>query len=394
MTIFEHKIAYISDQHLPVQRANSEQVMNTISALAAEGIQIDLVVPNKWRNLATSKAAFKKTLLEFYHIKDGFDVTRLLHLPFAPFKLDKLSHGLLGPIYASTTKHDLIYTRNSLPALLALALRKKLIFEAYRVYEDNKSDTVKLLAKHTYSPNFLGIFTHSTPSRESLIQAGAIEEKVKVVPNGFNPAPLTPPLTKLQARRILGWNEFDKIACYTGRIEIEKGAFTILELAERTPDIDYFLIGKSESLGDEWILKTVEQKALKNVKMISWVTPKELSKYLYAADVLIIPPTAKPMQRYGTTVLPIKTFIYMAVGRCILAPDLPDTANVLNKKNAVLIEPDNLDSAQKAMRRIFEDKAWASSIAKQAKLDSKNYTWQHRARKIITFLNERLTAIE
>lgn len=115
---------------------------------------------------------------------------------------------------------------------------------------------------------------------------------------------------------------------------------------------------------------------------------RELPKYLFASDVLIIPPTAGPLMRYGETVLPIKTFIYLAAGRCILAPALPDTAGVLNDQNAVLVQPDNLDSAAKAIRKIFEDEGWVSSIAKQAQLDSKNYTWQSRAKRIIEFVND------
>jgi len=94
--------------------------------------------------------------------------------------------------------------------------------------------------------------------------------------------------------------------------------------------------------------------------------------------------------KYGTTVLPMKTFVYMAAGRCILAPALSDTACVLNHENAALVEPDNIDLAEKTIRKIFEDEAWARSIAKQAQLDSKNYTWECRAKKIIEFLNERL----
>ena len=86
----------------------------------------------------------------------------------------------------------------------------------------------------------------------------------------------------------------------------------------------------------------------------------------------------------------MKLFIYLAAGRPILAPSLPDSRAVLSKKNAVLVEPDNLLSAQKAIRRIFEDKTWAEGIAEQAKLDSRNYTWQCRAKRIIEVLNERL----
>ena len=114
---------------------------------------------------------------------------------------------------------------------------------------------------------------------------------------------------------------------------------------------------------------------------------KQLSKYLFASDVLIIPPTAEPMMKYGKTVLPIKVFIYLAIGRPILAPKLLDSQSVLNDKNAALVEPDNLQEAVKTLRKIFEDKHWANSIAERARSESKNYTWACRANKFLEFLS-------
>ncbi|MCZ6595819.1 MAG: glycosyltransferase [Bacteroidetes bacterium] len=386
------KVAYISDQQFPVRNATTEQVINTVSALSAEGLDIELIIPGTWRNLGSQKKELDKKLSKFYHIQNECNISRLLHLPFSPSKLDKLSHGLIAPIYASICQHDVVYTRNSLAAAVALALRKKVVLEVYRIYDQSTADGAKYLARRTAASNSLCVITHSIPSKASLIQAGAVEEKVKVIHNGFNPAPFAPAQTKTEARNRLGWRERDKIACFAGRIDIIKGATTILDLAERTPEIKYVLIGYSQNDKDDWILKAAEQKGLKNILKLPWVTSGELPQYLFASDVLLVPPTASPMAKYGRTVLPIKTFMYMGAGRCILAPALPDTAGVLNDQNAALVAPDNIDLAVKAIRKIFEDKAWARSIAKQAQLDSEKYTWERRAKKIIEFLNERLLA--
>lgn len=387
--IFQHRVAYILDQQLPAQKANTEQVMNTISSLASEGVNIKLFIPRKWRTLGRSKKQFKQKLIDYYDIQNGFTVSGIFHLPFSPFKIDKISHGILAAFYSMAAKHEIVYTRNSLPALIALVLGKKVVFEVYRIYKQEKRDSViQYLAQRTQSSNSLVIITHSLPSKESLLQIGAAEKKVEVIPNGFNPDLFTSELTKTEARRQLGWNARDKIACYTGRIDLDKGLEFILDLAGKTPEINYILIGNSQKDTNDWILTVAGEKGLRNIKWSPRVTMRELPKYLFASDVLIIPPTAGPLMRYGETVLPIKTFIYLAAGRCILAPALPDTAGVLNDQNAVLVQPDNLDSAAKAIRKIFEDEGWVSSIAKQAQLDSKNYTWQSRAKRIIEFVND------
>ena len=61
-----------------------------------------------------------------------------------------------------------------------------------------------------------------------------------------------------------------------------------------------------------------------------------------------------------------------------------------NRKNAILVQPDDLNAARKAVQKIFEDRTWAKRIGEQAKRDSQNYTWECRAKKIVEFLNSRL----
>ena len=77
-----------------------------------------------------------------------------------------------------------------------------------------------------------------------------------------------------------------------------------------------------------------------------------------------------------------------------MAPSLPDTADVLNEQNTALVEPDNLDLVTATIRRVFKDDAWRNSLEKQAQLDSKNYTWQSRAKKIIAWTNECLSRVK
>ena len=56
-----------------------------------------------------------------------------------------------------------------------------------------------------------------------------------------------------------------------------------------------------------------------NVRIVPWQPPEALPAWLYAADLLLIPASAAPLERFGTCVLPMKTFLYLAAGRPILA---------------------------------------------------------------------------
>lgn len=108
------------------------------------------------------------------------------------------------------------------------------------------------------------------------------------------------------------------------------------------------------------------------------------------ADVLIIPPTSIPLAA-GRTVLPIKTFLYMASGRPILAPRSPDTEELLRHgANSFLVEPDNMEEAIKALCQLIDDAELAEKLAVTAKEEVSAYSYTIRGKKIISFLGERL----
>lgn len=387
MSFSQYRIAYIHGQALPARTAISQQVLSTISWISKNGMDVELIIPRKWRSLGVSYRVRKNFLLDFYDLNDTFKITELLNFPLAWINLENISHWILGPIYASFRRYDIIYTRNPILALIVLALGKKLIYETFRIYDPNIGKLGILLQRNGYNANLLGIITHSPLSREGFIRIGIPKEKISVIPNGFNPSHFIPCLRKKEARKILGWDEEERIVCYAGCLDSDKGIKTVLKLAEKTQEFKYFLIGYFRRDHNDWILKDVSQKRLKNVQLHSWVNGFKLSKFLFASDVLVIPPTAVPLST-GRTVLPMKTFTYLAAGRPILAPKLPDTQSILNSLNAVLVEPDNLDLSAEAISRIFSDPHLAKKVSEQARLDSFDYTWQRRAERIIAFLNQ------
>jgi glycosyltransferase involved in cell wall biosynthesis len=180
------------------------------------------------------------------------------------------------------------------------------------------------------------------------------------------------------------------IAVYAGRMNEKKGLEAVLSMAARCPDALFVLVG-SEGEGP------VERaaRALNNVFIVPWQRPHDTATYLYAADVLLVPPSASPLTQHGTTVLPMKIFLYLAAGRVILAPNAPDTAEVLeHDHNAVLIPPGNIDAAVDALQALGRDELWRKRLERAALQSGHDLTWDGRAEKLERFLNERLTAID
>jgi glycosyltransferase involved in cell wall biosynthesis len=119
--------------------------------------------------------------------------------------------------------------------------------------------------------------------------------------------------------------------------------------------------------------------------------PADLPAWLFAADVLLIPPSSAPLRKFGNCVLPIKLFAYLAAGRPILAPEAPDTAELLKHgTTAWSVAPDRPEAAAEALDRLLRDTALAARLCENALSLSKNLTWDRRAEAIASFLRARL----
>jgi glycosyltransferase involved in cell wall biosynthesis len=87
----------------------------------------------------------------------------------------------------------------------------------------------------------------------------------------------------------------------------------------------------------------------------------------------------------------MKIFMYMAAGRPILAPLLPEVQEVLRDgSNAVLVPPDRPHAAATALLDLLSRPSRATAIANRALADAQGYTWQARAARLSVFLRERL----
>ena len=72
----------------------------------------------------------------------------------------------------------------------------------------------------------------------------------------------------------------------------------------------------------------------------------------------------------------------MSSKKAIIASDLPVLKEILNIKNSILVEPENIRDWINAINKLRkqEDREY---IAKNALKDFKNYTWKNRALQIV-----------
>ena len=124
-----------------------------------------------------------------------------------------------------------------------------------------------------------------------------------------------------------------------------------------------------------------------------WLAASAVAPYLYAADVVMIPPASEPLREHGNTVLPMKLFGYLAAGRAVVAPDLEDLRELLEHgQNAWLFPAGEVDAAVEALRAVIADHGLRTRLEEGARETAEELTWDARAVKVRDFLHERLEA--
>jgi glycosyltransferase involved in cell wall biosynthesis len=195
---------------------------------------------------------------------------------------------------------------------------------------------------------------------------------------------MDPVLSKREARALLGLPAQARIVTYAGRMNDKKGLEMILDLAGRMPDVLFVLVGSTGRGPIE-----IEAEPMDNVFVIPWQSSSSIAPYLYASDVLTIPPSSAPLKRVGNTVLPLKLFLYLAAGRAIFAGANPDTAEILeHDRNAWLVSGRDASESEHQLRVLLSDSERLDRLGQACRAQAAGLTWDRRAAKIEAFIEE------
>jgi len=357
--------------------------MGTVAALARRGVEVTLLMPRGEGDPPLSAAALR----DWFGVEGDFCLVQRESrwageaLVRTLFWLKQLFRD------PETGQADLLYSR--IPAMLGIGARSPLPFavDHYRPWPDDLPIIRPLLRRTAASPKCLGIVLHSAYASGAYERAGVPVEKLLVAHNGAEPRLMGARIDKAAARAKLGLDPHRFTAVYAGRVNAQKGLDALLALANLRPDTLFLLVG-SEGEGPV----EVEARLRANVRIVPWQAPADLPAWLHAADVLLIPPSRAPLEQFRNCVLPLKLFAYLAAGRPILAPEAPDTAELLaDGENALLVPPGDPEAAAVALDRLREP-ALAARLGAAALARSAELTWDRRAETIEAFLRARVSA--
>ena len=374
------RIVYPVTWARPNREASQAQSVATAAALARRGHQATLLLPQGPDDPSLTAADFR----DWFGVEGDFRVLQRR----SRWAGDALHRTVpwLWQVYRDPALRgaDLLYSRTPVVAAIGGLAPVPFAADHYRPWPDVYPVVRPWLRRNVRRRDCLGLILHSHYAAAAYRRAGLPEDKLLVAHNGYDPPGERPERTAARTR--LGLPAGRPIALYAGRINPAKGLEAVLALADRRPEVLFALVG---SEGDGEIERAAARHA--NVRVAPWAEPAALPAWLAAADVLLIPPSRAPLERFGSCVLPIKLFAYLAAGRPILAPVAPDTAELLDHaSNAWLVPPDDPEAAAEGLDRLLADGALASRLSANALRLSQNLTWDRRAATVERFLRERL----
>ncbi len=211
-------------------------------------------------------------------------------------------------------------------------------------------------------------------------------DKLTVFINPVTVDNLNVKVDRKKIRRKLGIPDSDRpLIVYTGKLYIgQKEARYILEAASRLPNYIFLFTG-----GKPHVIRYYKyfcrEKKIFNVHFTGFIQDSsQVIYYQLAADVLVSYYTEQDhIVEYN---FPQKLTEYMKTGNPIVLPDYPATKDVLNKSNAIIVEPEDLVSLINGIRKGAEDKFISRKVGAKALSDARELTNKKQAKKLLKFV--------
>jgi glycosyltransferase involved in cell wall biosynthesis len=362
-------IIYVSLSYVPSRRASTVHVMKMCAALARAGHDVRLFAK---RSRDPADAGVDDHA--FYGVS-GFAIDKFARPgPRGGGALYALA--TLRALLARRRRTDLVYSRDAVGALAALALRMPTVVELHAVPHDPR---IRALIRWIVRQGSLrGLVAVSDALRRDLVASALVPTHAPVIVAHDAADPPGPAVARAAAGRA-------RIG-YVGNLYPGRGIELILELAARLPDHDFELVGGSERDLAMWRARALPP----NVTLAGFVRPAELAEHYRRFSVVLM-----PYPRSGIAVAsgahdtsrwcsPMKMFEYMAAGAPIVSSDLPVLGEVLRHDHNALIAPaDDVAAWQRSVERLVGDPALAHRLAHQAHADLvREHTWDARVRRI------------
>lgn len=374
-------IIYIANARIPTQKAHGFQIMKMCEKFALQKAKVNLILPTRINDIKASPFDYYK-INKVFSVKKvfAFDPRFLLKFPagfYIKFQgLFFIISLFFALIFKKNKNNYILYCRDEFLLPLLEIFSKKVVWECHTL-----PTNIKYYLK--FWQKCYKIITINNYLKNELVKLGLNENNILVAHDGVDLQDFNFKTDKQELRKKLNLPVDRKIIMYTGHLYAWKGVDTLINSAKFLVNNELVvIIGGSQKEKNELDSK-IEKNKLTNVLTLSHQSHEIIPEYLKAADILVLPNTAKEKISVNYT-SPIKLFEYMASGVPILASDLPSLKEVLNQESAIFFQADN--EKDLALKISSLSPEIMSRISNQSALDVLNYTWDKRAESILNFI--------
>lgn len=391
------RLVMVANARIPSERAHPLQIMHMAAGFAAGGATVLLAYARR-ANTAAMRAvsdpfvyagvpktfalvglptidAIKRVTIDWPVLNHG-PIRLVAHL------LQLWSFAVAALTVVRRWRPNVVYSRDLLPLMvlrLLLGQPARFCFEVHTVPRSHLSVALHLWAARRMD----AVIAITEGLRRWYLDAGFDPQRLYVAPDAVDIEAFTS-RDRSVAREELGIPDEASVVCYLGHLYPWKGVDTLVAAARTAESyIQWIIVG---GLPPDLDRIKAAASDLPNFHVTGHLPPNDARKYLVAADVAVIPFSARQIiAREHTS--PLKLFEYMAAERPIVASDLPSMREVLEDgRDALLVEPDEPRAVATAVTRLLTDKPLATRLARTARLEAESRTWTQRAAAIREFL--------
>lgn len=369
------RIVYISRSIIPSRTANSIHVMKMCQALAENRHDVTLLAPNL-KYLYEDKV---DDVYNFYGVKKNFKIKKLWH---PNSKIGAFIYTISIFLYLLVNKKfNLVYGRFLHGCYISSLFKNKIIFEIHTPIYNLKGHRLVVFKKLIKNKCFKKLVVISSSLKEMYLESGYLNnQKIQVAHDGADE--VTDFKTEID---LLGDKKNLKIG-YVGHLYKGRGIEMIFECAKKIKDMSFHIVGGLEEDIKYWKNYSKSMK-ISNIYFYGFISPKFVGNYQNSFDIVLAPYSDK-VSIFGNSgdsskfMSPLKIFEYMSYKKAIISSDLPVLREVLNSKNSILVESENIENWVNAINRLRNQEI-RDSIAENALRDFKNFSWKCRAFQII-----------
>lgn len=369
------RIFLIFHGRYPSEKAASLFAAKSAEAFADAGADLTLLVPKRMDR-------HQNDPYEFYGLRKNFETSYVstLDLYNVPI-LGHLAHYVSYFVFSFSVvlyllvhadRKETVYSNESLPLLFASIFFPNTIYELHDFPENKSWFYAQLLHRARRI-----IATNRWKAEELTRRFQVPPSKITVEQNAVDVGQFSLSLSKADARKRLELPQDRRIVVYTGHLYGWKGVETLAEAAKYARGALFYIVG-----GTEGAIESFRQKwgTEPNIRIVGHRPHDEMPLWQKAADVLVLPNTAKEeiSARYTS---PMKLFEYMASGTPIVASGLPSISEIVGGGRAILVAPDDPHALADGITRALHADGHAES--ENARSWVQDHTWGKRAARIL-----------